>query len=71
MDLIYYSTLSINGFDAVGHYLRAGLLVNTCTDYATAPLAGCEGHFSPTRAVRSSSEVGHARRQRGGRPPRR
>src|SRR4029453_6855387 len=30
MDYIYYQVAAINGFDAVGHYLRAGLIVNTC-----------------------------------------
>ncbi|CAN5580544.1 hypothetical protein BH20ACT19_BH20ACT19_02370 [soil metagenome] len=55
MDLLFYSMLSINGFDSVSHYLRAALLVNTCTDYAVAPLAGCEGHFTPTEAIRSGS----------------
>ena len=51
MDLLYFSALSINGFDGVGHYLRAALLVNTCTDYAILPVAGCESHFSDTKAI--------------------
>ena len=34
MDYIFYQAAAINGFDAVGHYLRAGLLVNQCATYA-------------------------------------
>lgn len=55
MDLLYFSALSINGFDEVGHYLRAALIVNTCTDYAISPVAGCESHFTPTRAIGAGS----------------
>ena len=29
---------AINGYDATGHYLRAGLLVNACTTYAVRPV---------------------------------
>jgi ABC-type transporter Mla subunit MlaD len=34
-DFLYYLTLSINGFDSLGHYLRAGLVANVCSRYAT------------------------------------
>ena len=34
MDYIFYQAAAINGFDAVGHYLRAGLIVNQCATYA-------------------------------------
>ncbi len=53
MDLLYFSALSVNGFDEVGHYLRAALIVNTCTDYAISPVPGCESHFSDTKAIRA------------------
>ena len=55
MDLIFYSALSINGFDEIGHYLRAGLLVNLCTSYAIEPAGGCESNFTATRAVGSGT----------------
>ena len=45
MDYIYYQVAAINGFDAVGHYLRAGLIVNQCATYAQAPVAGCSAKF--------------------------
>jgi ABC-type transporter Mla subunit MlaD len=45
MDLLFYSTASINGFDDVGHYLRSALIINVCTDYVTVPTAGCSARF--------------------------
>ena len=45
MDYIFYQAAAVNGFDAVGHYLRAGLLVNQCATYAQTPVAGCSAKF--------------------------
>ncbi len=55
MDYIFYQAAAVNGFDAVGHYLRAGLLVNQCTTYAVAPVAGCSAKF-PAGASASSGQ---------------
>ncbi len=54
MDFIYFSTLSINGFDEISHYLRAATLVNTCSGYALASTPACDAHYSPTSVIRSS-----------------
>ena len=43
MDYIFYQVAAINGFDALGHYLRAGLIVNTCSQYAIAVRLGLLG----------------------------
>lgn len=53
MDFVFYSTLAINGFDSVSHYLRAGLLVNTCSGFATQQAVGCNATFTRTRSIRS------------------
>ena len=45
MDLAFYSTAAINGFDDVGHYLRSALIVNVCTDYVAVPTGGCSARF--------------------------
>jgi phospholipid/cholesterol/gamma-HCH transport system substrate-binding protein len=45
MDYIFYQVAAINGFDAVGHYLRAELKVNQCATYAVRPVAGCSANF--------------------------
>ena len=58
MDYIFYQVAAVNGFDSVGHYLRAGLLVNACTTYAVAPVAGCSAKFPVSTASASSSGSG-------------
>src|SRR5215211_1940160 len=44
-DFLYYLALNTNGFDSVGHYLRAGLITNTCSSYFTDPAGGCNSNF--------------------------
>jgi hypothetical protein len=47
LDYIFFQGTAVNGFDSFGHYLRAGLLVNQCTTYATEPTGGCSANFRP------------------------
>ena len=35
LDYIFYQVAAINGFDSFGHYLRARLILNTCSRYYT------------------------------------
>jgi phospholipid/cholesterol/gamma-HCH transport system substrate-binding protein len=49
LDFVFYGMTSINGFDSVGHYLRASLIANTCAVYATAPITGCTANFVASR----------------------
>jgi len=58
MDYIFYQVAAINGYDAVGHYLRAELIVNQCATYAIQPVAGCAANFPSATA--SSSSVASA-----------
>jgi hypothetical protein len=52
MDFVFNGVAAINGFDAFGHYLRASLIVNQCSNYALAPVAGCSANFrAPTTAA--------------------
>jgi len=53
MDYIFYQAAAINGFDALGHYLRAGLIVNQCATYAQAQVAGCSAKFPVSDASAS------------------
>src|SRR4051794_805193 len=57
MDYIFYQTTAINGFDALGHYLRAELIVNQCVNYAVRPVNGCSSNFSQSGAAASSAPV--------------
>jgi virulence factor Mce-like protein len=53
-DFNFYAALSTNGFDEVGHYLRAGLANNLCTTYTTQPFSNCLAKFSNPGAAAAS-----------------
>jgi phospholipid/cholesterol/gamma-HCH transport system substrate-binding protein len=55
MDYIFYQAAAVNGFDAVGHYLRAGLIVNQCATYAQTPVPGCSAKFPDASASTSDA----------------
>jgi ABC-type transporter Mla subunit MlaD len=44
-DFLYYLALNTNGFDSIGHYLRAGLITNTCSTYFTEFAGACNANF--------------------------
>jgi len=54
-DLIYYITLASNGFDGLGHYLRAGLVTNVCSTYALEPSSACRSTFFDPAAESSAA----------------
>jgi hypothetical protein len=56
---------AINGFDQYGHYLRAALIVNLCTNYAVTPAPGCSANFqdATSSAAGTSSRMTAAQRQ--------
>jgi hypothetical protein len=56
MDYIFYQVAAINGFDSLGHYLRTGLVTNTCTEYATVSTGvACTANF--TQATAASADT--------------
>ncbi len=55
LNFVFYSMTAINGFDDIGHYLRAALNVNLCTPYAFDIAAGCNANFTDTRAIGSAA----------------
>jgi virulence factor Mce-like protein len=59
MNYIFFSTTAVNGFDGVSHYLRAGLITNLCSAYATQPTPGCNANFRATRSITSTSASKH------------
>jgi phospholipid/cholesterol/gamma-HCH transport system substrate-binding protein len=72
-DLLYYLALVSNGFDGLGHYLRAGLVTNVCSTYATEQSATCRSTFFDPAESASASTSGRlapanadASRQEGG-----
>jgi ABC-type transporter Mla subunit MlaD len=55
MDYIYYQVTAINGMDGIGHYLRAGLIVNQCANYSTSPTPGCSANFQKATAAATAA----------------
>jgi ABC-type transporter Mla subunit MlaD len=60
-ELLYYSALSVNGFDNIGHYLRAGLVTNLCSTYATQIFATCSANFYDATAASAAADTLEAR----------
>jgi virulence factor Mce-like protein len=56
-DFLYYVALATNGFDSLGHYYRAGLVTNTCTEYVSTPSFGgeCSANFTTGSSAASAS----------------
>lgn len=55
MDYLFFQVAAINGFDGISHYLRAGLIVNTCSVYAITPAPGCSANFTRQEAAASAA----------------
>jgi phospholipid/cholesterol/gamma-HCH transport system substrate-binding protein len=59
MDFIFLGAGSTNGYDALGHFLRAELVANVCLTYALAPVSGCSAKlFSTTGSTSTESSAG-------------
>lgn len=56
MDYIFFQMQAINGFDGIGHYLRAGLILNACSTYTTRVVSpDCLANFNKTSAASAST----------------
>jgi ABC-type transporter Mla subunit MlaD len=49
LDYLFFQMTAVNGYDSIGHYLRAALIANLCTTYAVSPAAGCNSNYTNTR----------------------
>lgn len=58
MDFIFLSAGSTNGYDALGHFLRAEPAAIRCINYSIQPTPGCPANFRSTGAARTSSVSG-------------
>jgi phospholipid/cholesterol/gamma-HCH transport system substrate-binding protein len=51
MDYLFFQMTAVNGYDSIGHYLRAALVANTCSVYASvSPVSGCSANFTESEA---------------------
>ena len=60
VDYLFFQGAAINGFDSIGHYLRAALIVNTCTTYATTPVPGCAAKFDQSSGASARAHAATA-----------
>jgi ABC-type transporter Mla subunit MlaD len=51
MRVLFYGAQATNGFNQDGHYVRADVLVGSCTGYARTPVFGCSANFAKRRAA--------------------
>ena len=61
MDFVFLGAAATNGYDTLGHYLRAALVVNQCSTYAVAPTAGCTANFIKSSGSAQSASAAAAR----------
>jgi phospholipid/cholesterol/gamma-HCH transport system substrate-binding protein len=57
LDLLYNQTMSFNGFDEVGHYLRNNLIVTICSGYTITKTIGCPANFIEGSSASASSSA--------------
>jgi phospholipid/cholesterol/gamma-HCH transport system substrate-binding protein len=68
MDYLFYQVAAINGFDSVSHYLRAGLIVNTCSSYAITESPDCTAKFQRQASADDDAGAAAARTATAARP---
>ncbi len=55
MDFIFLGANSTNGYDALGHFLRASVVAKNCIGYAVTPTPGCSANFFATSGSAASA----------------
>ena len=55
MNVLYEGTAAGNGFNALGHYVRAEPLTSSCTNYVTVHIGSCSADFTTGHAGPSAS----------------
>jgi ABC-type transporter Mla subunit MlaD len=63
MDYIFYQVAATNGYDSVGHYLRAGLLLNQCSSYSITGSPACSAKFGSNEATEASARAANAKQR--------
>jgi virulence factor Mce-like protein len=58
MDFLYYQAAATNGYDTLGHYLRAVFVLTSCTTYAIERTPNCGANFTQPVATASAAKAG-------------
>lgn len=48
LELLFFGTSALNGFDDLGHYVRVEALSGACSEYTGAGFFGCDAQWGPT-----------------------
>jgi virulence factor Mce-like protein len=67
-DFLYYAALATNGFDSLGHYLRAGLVTNLCSTYTGEASITCSANFWNTADEQAQPSTANALAARNAAP---
>jgi ABC-type transporter Mla subunit MlaD len=70
LEFAFRAAGTFNGFDNIGHYTRAFLLITNCNDYVTAPQTGCIANFLQTTPT-AKDDAHHRANRRHDNHPRR
>jgi phospholipid/cholesterol/gamma-HCH transport system substrate-binding protein len=57
MDFLYFSAASTNGYDSLGHYLRAVFVLTSCTTYSIERTPNCGANFEKPVATEASARA--------------
>ncbi len=55
MDFIFLGANSTNGYDALGHFLRASVVGKNCIGYSVTPTPGCSANFFNTPGTKANA----------------
>jgi len=55
LDTIFLGAGSTNGYNALGHFLRAQAVVTPCVTYVTVATSGCNAKFQPSGATAAAA----------------
>jgi phospholipid/cholesterol/gamma-HCH transport system substrate-binding protein len=60
LDLIFLGGGGLNGYDSLGHFLRAEIIAKNCVGYKVAPQSGCSANFIKTSEEGSAASAASA-----------
>ncbi len=60
MDFVFLAAAATNGYDTLGHYLRAALVVNQCSTYSVVPTSGCTANFVKGQSTATTARAAAA-----------
>jgi ABC-type transporter Mla subunit MlaD len=61
MDFLYFQAAATNGYDSLGHYLRAVFVLTSCTTYAVEKTPNCGANFVAPTATSASARAASAK----------